>query len=158
MASSFGQYRRANAALMAATRGLWRSSRSSMARPLVTVTPSGDLFYIVVVMAGDYLGEFEHLVLLALLRLGDEAYGVTVRQEIAHRTKRDVSVGAIYATLARLETKGFVRSWVGTPTAARGGRAKRHFRVTAKGTAIVERTHTALRRMAEGLTLKGSLA
>lgn len=109
-------------------------------------------------MAGDYLGEFEHVVLLALLRLGDEAYGVTVRQEIALRTGRDVSVGAIYATLGRLETKGFVRSRVGAPTAERGGRAKRHFRVTAKGIAIVERTHDALRRMADGLSLKGSLA
>ena len=109
-------------------------------------------------MTGDYLGEFEHVVLLALLRLGDEAYGVTVRQEIALRTGRDVSVGAIYATLGRLETKGFVRSRVGAPTAERGGRAKRHFRVTAKGIAIVERTHDALRRMADGLALKGSFA
>ncbi|MEZ5283818.1 MAG: PadR family transcriptional regulator [Vicinamibacterales bacterium] len=106
----------------------------------------------------DYLGEFEHLVLLALLRLGDDAYGVTVRQEISHRTGRDVSVGAIYATLSRLEAKGFVRSRLGAPTAERGGRAKRHFRVTARGIAVVERTHHALRRMAEGLTLKGSPA
>lgn len=109
-------------------------------------------------MAGDYLGEFEHVVLLALLRLGDDAYGVTVRQEIAARTGRDVSAGAIYATLGRLETKSFVRSRLGAPTAERGGRAKRHFRVTARGVAIVERTHEALRRMADGLTLKGSLA
>ena len=115
-------------------------------------------FYIVYVMAGDYLGEFEHVVLLALLRLGEEAYGVSVRQEITHRTGRDVSVGAIYATLSRLEGKGFVRSRIGAATAERGGRAKRHFRVTARGIAIVERTHNALRRMAEGLTLKGSLA
>ena len=109
-------------------------------------------------MAGDYLGEFEHLVLLALLRLGDDAYGVTVRQEIARRTGRDVSVGAIYATLGRLEEKGFVRSRVGAPTAERGGRAKQHFGVTAKGIAVVEQTHEALRRMVDGLTLKGSLA
>jgi PadR family transcriptional regulator PadR len=109
-------------------------------------------------MTGDYLGEFEHVVLLALLRLGDDAYGVTVRQEIAQRTGRDVSVGAIYATLGRLETKGFVRSRLGSPTAERGGRAKRHFRVTARGIAIVERTHEALRSMAHGLRLKGSLA
>lgn len=109
-------------------------------------------------MTGDYLGEFEHVVLLALLRLGDDAYGVTVRQEIAQRTGRDVSVGAIYATLGRLETKGFVRSRLGAPTAERGGRAKRHFRVTTRGIAIVERTHAALRSMADGLRLKGSLA
>lgn len=109
-------------------------------------------------MAGDYLGEFEHLVLLALLRLGDQAYGVTVRREIAERAERDVSLGAIYATLGRLESKGFVRSRVGEPTAERGGRAKRHFRVTAKGAAVVERTQDTLHRMVEGLTLKGSLA
>jgi len=114
-------------------------------------------FYIVVVMA-DYLGEFEHVVLLALLRLGDDAYGVTVRQEIARRTGRDVSVGAIYTTLGRLETKGFVKSWLGAPTTERGGRAKRHFRVAAKGLAAVERTHDTLRRMTDGLTLKGSPA
>jgi PadR family transcriptional regulator, regulatory protein PadR len=109
-------------------------------------------------MAGDYLGEFEHLVLLALLRLGEQAYGVTVRREIAERAERDVSLGAIYATLDRLEAKGLVRSRVGEPTAERGGRAKRHFRVTARGAAAVERTQTTLRRMVEGLTLKGSVA
>jgi PadR family transcriptional regulator len=109
-------------------------------------------------MAGDYIGEFEHLVLLALLRLDERAYGVTVRQEIAQRTGRDVSIGAIYATLDRLETKGFAKSQVGEPTAERGGRAKRYFRVTAKGLTVVNRTHDALKSMTEGLALKGSLA
>lgn len=109
-------------------------------------------------MAGDYLGEFEHLVLLALLRLGEQAYGVTVRREIAQRAERDVSLGAIYATLDRLEAKRLVRSRVGEPTAERGGRAKRYFRVTARGEAAVERTQHTLRRMVEGLTLKGSVA
>ena len=84
-------------------------------------------------MAGDYLGEFEHLVLLAVLRLADEAYGVAVRREIAGRTGRDVSIGAIYITLDRLERKGFVKSRVGEPSVARGGRAKRYFRITARG-------------------------
>jgi PadR family transcriptional regulator, regulatory protein PadR len=109
-------------------------------------------------MAGDYLGEFEHLVLLALLRLHDQAYGVTVRQEIAQRTGRDVSIGAIYSTLDRLEAKGFAKSLMGEPTAERGGRAKRYFRVTARGVAIVNRTHDALKSMTEGLALSGSLA
>jgi DNA-binding PadR family transcriptional regulator len=109
-------------------------------------------------MAGDYLGEFEHLVLLALLRLSDEAYGVAVRREIAKRTGRDVSIGAIYITLDRLERKGFVKSRVGEPTSARGGRAKRYFRVTARGHAVVQRTQEHIRLMAEGLVLKGSLA
>ena len=66
----------------------------------------------------DFLGEFEHIVLLALLRLKDQAYGVTVRQEIEFRTKRDVSIGAVYATLGRLEAKGYVKSRRGDPTRA----------------------------------------
>jgi DNA-binding PadR family transcriptional regulator len=100
-----------------------------------------------------YLGEFEHVVVLALLRLDDRAYGVTVRQEIEVRTGREVSIGAIYATLARLETKGYVTSYMGDPAPERGGRAKRFFRLTAKGLAAVNRTHRALQSMTEGLRL-----
>ena len=107
---------------------------------------------------GDYLGEFEHLVLLALLRLADGAYGVTVRQEIEERTDREVSIGAIYATLDRLEAKGYVRSHIGEPTPERGGRAKRHFRVTPKGLTAVRRTHDVIRTMADGLSVARSLA
>ena len=99
------------------------------------------------------LGEVEHLVLLALLRLGQQAYGVTVRQEIESRTNRDVSLGAIYATLERLETKGFVKSHRGDPTPERGGRSKRFFRVTPQGMAAVNRTQSALKSMTEGLVL-----
>jgi PadR family transcriptional regulator PadR len=103
-------------------------------------------------MAGrDYLGEFEHLIVLALLRLEDRAYGVTVRQEIEFCTSREVSIGAVYATLDRLETKGYVRSHLGDPTPERGGRSKRFFRVTAKGVAAVNRTQRALQSMTEGL-------
>ena len=102
-----------------------------------------------------YLGEFEHIVVLALLRLSDLAYGVTVRQEIEVRTGREVSIGAIYATLARLETKGYVSSYLGGPTPERGGRSKRFFRLTAKGVAAVNRTHRALHSMTEGLRLAG---
>jgi PadR family transcriptional regulator, regulatory protein PadR len=101
----------------------------------------------------DYLGEFEHIVVLALLRLSDRAYGVTVRQEIASRISREVSIGAIYATLDRLEGKGYVKSALGDPTPERGGRSKRYFRVTAKGVAAVNRTHRALHSMSEGLNL-----
>jgi PadR family transcriptional regulator PadR len=101
----------------------------------------------------DFLGEFEHIVVLALLRLADQAYGVTVRQEIEVRTGREVSIGAIYATLDRLEMKGYVKSHLGDPTPERGGRSKRFFHVTAKGVAAVNRTHRALRRMTEGLDL-----
>jgi PadR family transcriptional regulator, regulatory protein PadR len=101
----------------------------------------------------DYLGEFEHIVILALLRLERRAYGVTVRQEIEQRTRREVSIGAVYATLDRLETKGYVRSQRGDPTPERGGRSKRFFRVTALGVEAVSRTHQALRKMTEGLHL-----
>jgi PadR family transcriptional regulator PadR len=104
----------------------------------------------------DYLGEFEHMVILALLRLEDQAYGVTVRREIEFRTKREVSIGAVYATLHRLEAKGYVKSRRGEATAERGGRAKRLFRVTATGVAAVNRSQYALLKMAKGLSLVGS--
>src|ERR1700726_4770582 len=105
-------------------------------------------------MAGrDYLGEFEHIILLALLRLEDRAYGVTVRQEIEFRTHREVSIGAVYATLDRLEAKGYVKSHRGDPTPERGGRSKRFFRVTAKGMEAVNRTQRALQSMTDGLDL-----
>lgn len=101
----------------------------------------------------DFLGEFEHIIILALLQLEDHAYGVPVRQEIESRTKREVSIGAVYATLGRLETKGYVKSFRGDPTPERGGRSKRFFRVTAKGVAAVNRTQRAIQRMTEGLGL-----
>jgi DNA-binding PadR family transcriptional regulator len=104
----------------------------------------------------DFLGEFEHIIVLALLRLEDRAYGVTVRQEIEFRTNREVSIGAVYATLNRLEAKGYVRSRRGDPTPERGGRSKRFFRVTAKGVASVNRTQRALQSMTEGLDLSWS--
>jgi PadR family transcriptional regulator, regulatory protein PadR len=103
----------------------------------------------------DYLGEFEHIVILALLRLADRAYGVTVRQEIETRTGREVSIGAIYATLERLEAKGYVKSRLGEPTPERGGRSKRFFHVTAKGVSAVNRTHRAVQNMIRGLDLAG---
>jgi DNA-binding PadR family transcriptional regulator len=99
----------------------------------------------------DYLGEFEHIILLALLRLQDRAYGVTVRQEIESCTGREVSIGAVYATLDRLEKKGCVKSRFGDPTPERGGRSKRFFHITAKGITAVNRTQRALRTMTEGL-------
>jgi PadR family transcriptional regulator PadR len=101
----------------------------------------------------DYLGEFEHIIVLALLRLEDRAYGVTVRHEIEFRIKREVSIGAVYATLDRLESKGYVKSRRGDPTPERGGRSKRFFRVTAKGVTAVNRTQRALQTMSKGLEL-----
>ena len=112
------------------------------------------MFYIVDHMNDrDFLGEFEHIVILALLRLQDQAYGVTVRREIEFRSKREVSIGAVYATLDRLEKKGYVKSHRGDPTPERGGRSKRFFVVTATGVAAVKRTQRALQRMTEGLDL-----
>ena len=106
----------------------------------------------------DFLGEFEHLIVLALLRLGDRAYGVTVRQEIELRVDREVSIGAVYATLDRLERKGYVSSQRGDPTPERGGRSKRFFKVTADGVEAVSRSHRALQSMTEGLGLTRSYA
>ncbi len=100
---------------------------------------------------GDSLGEFEHLVLLAVLRLGSDAYGMRVRREIDERTGRDVSIGAVYATLERLEEKGLVGSSLNDPTPERGGRAKRTFHLTGEGVAAVSRAHQDLASMEEGL-------
>jgi PadR family transcriptional regulator PadR len=105
----------------------------------------------------EYLGEFEQIVLLALLRLGKNAYGVPIRQEIEHRTKRSVTVGALYSTLDRLEAKGYVASWFADPTAERGGRSKRYFRVEPLGLKAVKRSQKALAVMLEGLDLKVGL-
>ena len=100
---------------------------------------------------GDFLGEFEQLVLLALIRLGDEAYGMAVRREIEARAARDVSIGAVYATLDRLEDKGLVRSRFGEPAETRGGRAKKCFTITGAGARSLEKSQQALRQMLEGL-------
>jgi PadR family transcriptional regulator PadR len=100
---------------------------------------------------GDLLGSLEHLVLLALVRLGSDAYGMTVRREIEKRTGRDISIGAIYSTLERLEAKGFVSSSTGEPTAERGGRAKRLFQIEGNGARALRDSQEAIRRMALGL-------
>jgi len=99
------------------------------------------------------LGEFEQVVLLAILRLGEKAYGVTIRAEIARCTDREPTAGALYTTLDRLEEKGLVVSRFGDPTPQRGGRAKRYFRVSSEGVAAVARAQQAYRRLLKGLTL-----
>jgi DNA-binding PadR family transcriptional regulator len=101
----------------------------------------------------EYLGEFEQLILLALARLGEDAYGVTIRQTLIERTKRTPSFGAVYSTLRRMEDKGLVRSFAGEPEAVRGGRAKKHVVLTPKGRAALREAHAAVVRMAEGLSL-----
>lgn len=97
------------------------------------------------------LGEFEQLVLLALLRLGEEGYGVTVRAELERRAGRAVSLGTVYKTLLRLESKGLVAAHLGDPTPERGGRRKKHYAVSAAGRRGLERSLAALKKMSRGL-------
>ena len=101
-------------------------------------------------MARSYLGEFEHLILLSVMRLGDDAYGVTIRREIERQTGRSVSLGAIYPALDRLEDKGFINSHVGEPTPKRGGRAKRYLRLTPEGLDMLVRTRAIIQSFWEG--------
>jgi PadR family transcriptional regulator PadR len=101
------------------------------------------------------LGEFEQVVLLAILRLDDNAYGVTIRGEIAVCTERDPSPGAIYTKLDRLEDRGLVSSQFGDPTPQRGGRAKRFFKVTRSGVQAVARAQRGYQRLLQGVSLPG---
>jgi PadR family transcriptional regulator PadR len=91
-----------------------------------------------------YLGEFELMILLAVIHLGDEAYGVPISGELERNRGRDVSVGSVYAALERLERKGLVVSTIGDPTPERGGKAKRYFRVTKEGLRQVHETRRVL--------------
>jgi PadR family transcriptional regulator PadR len=92
----------------------------------------------------EFLGGFELLVLLALMGLGDEAYGVPISEAIEESSGREVAIGSVYITLDRLERKGLVSSRLGEPTAERGGRAKMYFRVTAKGLREVRQARRTL--------------
>ncbi len=100
------------------------------------------------------LGEFEQVVLLAILRLGEEAYAVSVRDEILACTGRDVSRGSIYITLDRLETKGYLRSWFGDPTPKRGGRAKRYYALRPRAVEALKESRRALVSLWKGLEAK----
>ena len=97
------------------------------------------------------LGEFEHVVLLAVLRLGDSAYAVSIRDEIERRTDRRVSRGSVYVTLDRLKTKGYLRSWLADPTAERGGRAKRFYALRPRAVSALKESRRALIEMWRGL-------
>jgi DNA-binding PadR family transcriptional regulator len=97
------------------------------------------------------LGEFEQIVLLAVLRLGRDAYGAAVTLEIESHTGRDVSVAAVHTTLDRLEDKGLTKSRLGDPTPQRGGKRKRHYEVTPAGVRTLQYSVRALRRMTKGL-------
>jgi PadR family transcriptional regulator PadR len=97
------------------------------------------------------LGDFEQLVLLGVLRLGDDAYGAAIRQEIHARSGRDVSINAVYTTLERLETKGLLHSWTGEPTAQRGGRRRKFYALRPSGLTAMRQAYHAFQAMAEGL-------
>src|SRR5215469_3755393 len=99
----------------------------------------------------DQLGSFELMVILVLIRLGDNAYGVPICEELEQRTGRDVAVGSVYAALERLEDKGFVTSELGEPTPERGGRAKKYFHVTARSLTEVRETQRPSVKLWHGL-------
>ncbi len=100
---------------------------------------------------GDFLGAFEEIVLLALVHLGDNAYGMTIRREIEDRSGRAVSIGAVYSTLDRLESKGLISSTYSNGSEARRGRAKRYFKLEPEGAKSLSRSSEILANMWRGL-------
>jgi len=104
-------------------------------------------------MSGRFLAEFELYVMLAVARLGDEAYGAAIRREIEERTGRSVSVGALYATLGRLGEKGLLSFSVSDPKPVPGGRSRKHCALTTSGREALEHSATNLGRMMDGLGL-----
>jgi PadR family transcriptional regulator PadR len=97
------------------------------------------------------LGEFEQLVLIAVVRLGDQAYGATIRRDIEDRTSRRLSISAVYTTLERLERKGCVHSWTSAPTAERGGRRRKHFALRPLGARALKLAYDSVTGMTAGL-------
>jgi DNA-binding PadR family transcriptional regulator len=106
-----------------------------------------------------YIAEFEELVLLAILKLGEEAYGAAIH-EVLEDVGRRVSIGALYTTLSRIEGKGLVSSWIGEPTSERGGRAKKYFKVRSSGERALREAHAARAKLSLelGFTLGGASA
>ena len=98
------------------------------------------------------MGQFQQAVLVGLIHLRYEAYGRAILNEVQERLDRAVAAGAVYATLERLEAKGYVSSFTGEPTAERGGRAKRHFEIEAAGHQALNASQNALKNMSEGLS------
>ena len=99
------------------------------------------------------LGEFEQVVLLTLLRLGNGTWGAAIRRDIQDRLGRDLPVSVVYVTLQRLETKGMVRSYIGEPTAERGGRRRRHYLIDTPGEQALGRSFRTFQKLTEGLEL-----
>ena len=104
-------------------------------------------------MGRKFLGEFEQIVLLALARVGEGAYAVSIHDEILKTAGKSVSIPAVYVTLSRLEKKGLVASQMGEPDARPGGRAKRHFALTRRGTDALEKSRQVFDRLWNGLEL-----
>jgi DNA-binding PadR family transcriptional regulator len=104
------------------------------------------------------LGEFEYLILAAAVRLGEEAYGAAIRKEIEDATKQSCSIGALYTTLDRLETKGLIKTAMSDPSPQRGGRPKRMVRVTAKGVDAATEFHTTVKRVTRGISWEANRA
>jgi DNA-binding PadR family transcriptional regulator len=102
------------------------------------------------------LGEFEYLLLSTAARLGEDAYGAAIRQDIEDATRRRCSVGALYTTLDRLEAKGLITTWMGDATPQRGGRAKRMVRVTGKGIRAAGAFYQAVMRVSRGVSWEAS--
>ncbi|AIY65802.1 PadR family transcriptional regulator [Pseudoalteromonas piratica] len=105
-------------------------------------------------MKEKYLGEFEQMVMLAILKLADNAYGVSIRELLVEAIERDVSVGALYTTLERLEKKGLLTSSQGEAIAQRGGRAKKFYVVSGQGKQALNRSKNALETLWQGIQLK----
>lgn len=101
-----------------------------------------------------FLGEFEQMVMLALIHLSSEAYGAVIRQLLAEQVNRSVAIGALYSTLERLERKGMVESRLGEATAQRGGRAKRYFKVTPQGKIALNRARQAMDTLWQGVSIR----
>lgn len=95
----------------------------------------------------NYIGEFEELVLLAIQNQGENAYGVTIREALEEATSRSITIGSLYTTLSRLEEKGLVESWVGEPTAERGGRAKKHYRLKGSAQSLLKQVQDGRQRL-----------
>lgn len=106
-------------------------------------------------MGRNFLGEFEQIVLLAMARVGNEAYAVSIHDEILRTTGREVSIPAVYVTLSRLEKKGLVESWMGEPSPTRGGRAKRYFELSDDGREALEQQREVFDQLWDGLELEG---
>src|SRR5499425_2644839 len=98
------------------------------------------------------LGEFEYLLITAAAGLGEEAYGAAIREEIESATGQRCSIGALYTTIDRLESKGLLKTWMGDATPQRGGRSKRMVRVTSKGVAAAKEFYDAVMRVSRGVS------